>query len=347
MQTVAIAPEPVFLNKNESPFPPLVPVIRRMREMAGRLNRYGEFKPQLPDAVAEFLGVAANCVVVGNGSSDLLYGIARVALRPGDRVALPDLSFGFYDVVMNNLGAQVVKVPAVGLEHDLEGLVRAARDGARLVLACTPNNPTGKLIAPDRLQWLIDSVPPSTVLLIDEAYGEFLPPSSRLDTARIASEREHIITLRTLSKLHGLAGLRVGYAVGNPVFMAQITRMQPAFHISILAQVAAAESLRHPRLLEQRRRFFEQERSHIVNGLDRLGVPYAPPSANFYMVDFGTTSEAAALEFERQNVFVTTTRIGGYVRVSIGTREQNDAFLRAAAAILGRPSPVEEGAAVG
>lgn len=340
MQSTAVQSQPILLNKNENPFPPLPPVVRTIRAIAGGLNRYGEFKAQLPREIAGILGSPEESVIVGNGSTDLLFTIARALLRPGDTAAVPGLSFVVYDFAVQQAGAQLLKVPAKGLAHDLSRLAQAAHQGARLVVICTPNNPTATVIPPPELHAFLVGIPETTVILLDEAYGEFLRPSERLDTIRLAVERPNLITLRTLSKLHGLAGLRVGFAVGSPELMPQIARLQPTFHISILAQIAGAESLRHPRLLEQRRRFFERERARIVAALEQLGVPYAPPSASFYLVDFGLPPQQVLTEIERRGVQITDPGIGNYVRVSIGSREDNDAFLSAAADLLGRPAPV-------
>lgn len=339
MQSAAVRTEPVLLNKNESPFPPLPQVVRAIRTMAAQLNRYGDFKPILPARIAEALDLPPESVVVGNGSSELLFAIARAAIAPGEAVAIPADSFIVYDIVTQALGGRVVKVPGRGLAHDLDGLLQAARDGARMLIACTPNNPTGTVIDPAELRAFIDAIPETTLLLLDEAYGEFLVPASRLDTAHLAVERSNLVTLRTFSKLHGLAGMRVGYAVGPPEFMARIARTQPAFHISILAQVAAAESIRHPRMLERRRRYFEAERERISEALRRLELQFAPPSANFYLVDLGIDPEQAVAELVRRGVQITTPRVGNYVRASIGSPEENDAFLNAVADLLGRLSP--------
>jgi histidinol-phosphate aminotransferase len=340
MQATAVRAEPVLLNKNESPFPPLPPVVRVLRAMAGQLNRYGDFKPMLPARIAETLGVPAESVVVGNGSSELLYAIARAALRPGDAVAIPEFSFIVYDIVTQTLGGKVVKIPADALAHDLDGLLEAANAGARMVIACSPNNPTGTVIAAEALRTFIDAIPAGALLLLDEAYAEFLPPASRLDTARLAAERTNLVVLRTFSKLHGLAGMRVGYAIGNPDFIGGIARGQAAFHLSIMAQVAAAESIRHPRMLERRRRYFEAERERISAALHRLELPFAPPSANFYLVDLGMDPEQAVTELARRGVQISTPRVGNYVRASIGAPDENDAFLNAVAELLGRSSPV-------
>lgn len=340
VESTAVRAAPAIIDKNESPFPPLPQVVRVIRTVAAQLNRYGEFKPVLPGVLAAAFGVASECVITGNGSSDLLFTIARDVLRPGDTVAVPDFSFGVYDMVVQRVGGRVEKVRARGLAHDLDGLLRAAQNGARMIIACTPNNPTGTVIGKSELHDFINAVPETSLLLLDEAYGEFLDPASRLDTVRIASERRNLVTLRTFSKLHGLAGLRVGYAVGHPETLGPIGRAQPAFHLSVLAQMAAAESIRHPRLLERRRRYFAAERERIIEALRRLEVPFAPPSANFYMVDLGGSAEATVAELARRGVRIQGTRIGSYVRPSIGLPEENDAFLRAAAEILGRTPPV-------
>jgi histidinol-phosphate aminotransferase len=320
------------LSSNENPFGPL-PEVARAAAGALELNRYPDATAApLRDALAETLDVRAEGIVTGTGSLDVLNTIlAAYAGRredgTADEVIFAWRSFESYPISVALAGASAVAVPLTADGgHDLDAFLAAITRRTRVVMLCTPNNPTGPALTGTAVREFLQRVPDDILVVIDEAYVEFVRGEDRLHALAIARERPNVIVLRTFSKAHGLADLRVGYGVGNPETMANVRRAAAPFTVSNIGQAAAIASLRAlPRVLE-RVEAIVAERGRVVTALRADGWPVPDAQGNFFWLPLGAHVErfahAALAEALSFRAFA-----GAGVRVSIGAAEANDRVL--------------------
>lgn len=338
----------VKLASNESPFPPLPEVAEVVAAGLAGLNRYPDGPGRaLRRALAERHGVGPDEVVVGNGSCELILLAGQALLDPGTTVVHAAPSFALYPHLAAAAGAEAVAVPLAGDDgHDLEAMAAAIDERARLVIVCNPNNPTGVYRGADAIEAFLDALPEDLAVLVDEAYFEFVDRPDAGRTMSLARERPNLLVTRTFSKAHGLCGLRMGYGVGGAGWIGALDRVRQPFNTNALAQAAALESLRHPAALDRRVRETVAERGRVQEALTETPWAFTPSQGNFILVapeDPAVGSPGVHEQLLRLGVI---TRDGaslgcpGRLRVSIGTPEENTAFLSARAS-LARPAPRE------
>ena len=330
----------VKLASNESPFPPMPEVADVVAAGTGALNRYpdGPARP-LRRALAERHGFGPDEVVVGNGSCELILYAGQALLDPGTSIVHAEPSFALYPHLAASAGARAVPVPlAPDLGHDLGAMAAAVDEHTRLVIVCNPNNPTGVYRSADEIERFVDALPEDLAILVDEAYFDFVDRPDAGRTMSLARERPNMLVTRTFSKAHGLCGLRVGYGVGGSGWVDAIDRVRQPFNTNALAQAAALESLRHPADLLRRVRAVVEERSRVESELASTGWGFTASQANFILVrpdsDPTAGSPGAHEQLLRLGVIVRDgAALGcpGHLRVSIGTPDENDAFLSARA----------------
>lgn len=337
----------VKLASNESPFPPLPGVEEVVRDAVGGLNRYPDGAGRALKAIlAELHGVDPSRIVLGNGSCELLLLAGEALLDPGTTLIHPHPSFGLYPHLAAATGAEAVAVPldASG-RNDLDAMAAHVDERTRLVVVCTPNNPTGAYVGADAVERLLDMIPDDVAVLVDEAYHDFVTEPDRGRVMSMARHRPNLLAVRTFSKAFGLCGLRVGYAVGSPDWIAALDRVRQPFNTNSLAQAAAAAALRQLTELDRRVRGLVAERDRVSQTLTRMGVPFTASQANFILV-----SPAAGLgdgipvheDLLRRGVIVRDgAALGcpGSIRVTIGAPAENDAFLTALAGVMGVDAP--------
>jgi histidinol-phosphate aminotransferase len=281
--------------------------------------------------LAERFGVAQNQIVLGNGSNDVLDLAARVFLAPGRSSVFSQHAFAVYPLATLSTGAECVVVPAKHYGHDLAAMKAAIRPDTRVVWIANPNNPTGNFLPYPELHAFMQAVPADVAVVLDEAYNEYLPPAERADTVAWIREFPNLIVTRTFSKIYGLAGLRVGFAVAAPDVADLLNRVRQPFNVNNLAIAAACAALDDHLFVadsyELNRRGMEQ----VVAGLKRLGLEHIPSHGNF--VAFAVNDGAAVNQkLLKQGVIVRP--IGGYglpnhLRVTIGLETENARFLAA------------------
>lgn len=339
----------VKLASNESPFPPLPGVAEVVAEGTAALNRYPDAPARgLRRALAERHGVGPDEVVIGNGSGELIMLAGQALLDPGTTVVHAEPSFALYPHLAAAAGADSVAVPLAGdLGHDLDAMAAAVDERTRLVIVCNPNNPTGVYRSADEIERFVDGLPEDVAILVDEAYYDFVDRRDAGRTMSMARERPNLLVTRTFSKAHGLCGLRVGYGVGGASWIDAIDRVRQPFNTNALAQAAALESLRHPAELDRRVRAVVAERVRVESELSATTWAFTPSQANFILVrpdsDPGTGSSGIHEQLLRLGVIVrdgAALGCSGYLRVSIGTPDENEAFLSARAQVA-RTSPRE------
>ena len=334
----------VKLASNESPFPPLPEVVEAVAAGMASLNRYPDGPARaLRRALAERHGVGPDEVVVGNGSCEIILLAGQALLDPGTTIVQATPSFSLYGHLAATAGADTVAVPLADDDgHDLDAMAAAVDERTRLVIVCNPNNPTGVYRSADAIERFVDSLPEDLAILIDEAYYDFVDRPDAGRTLSLARERPNLLVTRTFSKAHGLCGLRVGYGIGGSGWIDALDKVRQPFNTNALAQVAALESLRHPFPLERRVREVMGERARVQAALAETTWAFTPSQANFILVrpdsDPAAGSSGVHEQLLRLGVIVrdgASLGCPGRLRVSIGTPDENAAFLSARAQVAG------------
>lgn len=318
------------LSSNENPYPPLPSVLAVMREELGRVNRYPDpANGELVTELSAVLAVPPEHLVPGTGSLGVTRDLLRAAAGEGDEVLFAWRSFDAYPQLAWATGATPVQVPLREERHDLEAMADAVTDRTRLVFVCNPNNPTGTAVHRGELTRFLDRVPGDVLVVLDEAYREFVDDTDVPDGIALYRDRPNVAVLRTFSKAYGLARLRVGYAVAHPPVAAALRACSVPFGVSGLAQAAARASLNAgPELLE-RVRLLVAERARVTRELRGAGWSVPDSQANFVWARLGPRTRAFAGVCEAAGVMVRPFGDEG-VRITIGTPEQNDRLLKIA-----------------
>ena len=320
------------LSSNENPFPPLPGVLAAIADAAPEVNRYPDmYATELCGALARRCGVDPARVVVGCGSVALLGHLLAVTCDPGDEVVYAWRSFEAYPIYVQLSGATAVRVPVADDGRlDLPAMAAAVTERTRVVLICSPNNPTGPAVRAAELEVLLDAVPPAVVVALDEAYVEFVRDPEAPDALAIAAARPNVVVLRTFSKAYGLAGLRVGYAVAEERLANALRIASTPFGVSNVAQRAALAALEEDDEAQERVDWIVAERDRVVAALRAQGWALPESQANFVWLPLGADTVARAQEAEVAGVIVRPFA-GDGMRVTIGVVSANDLFLELAA----------------
>jgi len=320
----------VKLASNENPLG-MSPKAKQAVEAAiGGIERYPD-QFDLIKAVAERCALAQNQVVLGNGSNDVLDLIARVFLAPGRSAIFAQHAFAVYPLATLSTGADLIATPAKNYGHDLNAMRAAIRPDTRLIWIANPNNPTGNFLPYPEVRAFLEAVPKDVVVVLDEAYNEYLPPAERVDTAGWIKDFPNLVVTRTFSKIFGLAGLRVGYALASAEVADLMNRVRQPFNVNNLALAAAVAALDDHEFITASYDLNQRGMAQIIAGLQHLGLEYIEPHGNFVTFKVGNGA-VANQKLLQQGVIVRP--IGGYglpewLRVTIGKEPENVRFLEA------------------
>jgi len=328
----AAAADGFKLSSNENPFDPLPGVLEAVQG-AAHLNRYPDATAgRLRAALGERYGVTADEVVVGAGSVALLAAFIQAAAAPGDEVVYAWRSFEAYPGLVRVAGATSVEVPlTTDGRHDLDAMADAVTDRTRCVLVCTPNNPTGPTITSAELERFLSRVPNDVLVLLDEAYTEFVTDGSAVDglAERVYESHPNVVVLRTFSKAYGLAALRVGYAIGHARVLDAARASQIPLSVTAQAEAAALASLDHEDDVRERVAHLVERRSRLIAGLAEAGWQVPDSQSNFVWVP--TTDPAHAAAFEAAGLVVRPFPDG--IRISVGEEESLARVIEAARSV--------------
>jgi histidinol-phosphate aminotransferase len=328
-------PEAIKLASNEVPYGPLPGVVDAVTEAVASSHRYPDMGVvALREALAERYGVAADRIATGCGSVALAEHLVRATCLPGDELLYSWRSFEAYPIIAATSGATSVRVPNdAGHGHDLAAMAAAVTDRTRMILVCNPNNPTGTSVRRAELDRFLDAVPDDVLVVLDEAYREFVTDPEVPDGLLAYGDRANVVVLRTLSKAWGLAGLRIGFLVGQPEVAATVRKVVTPFSTSLAAQAGALAALGQAEEVRRRCALVIGERDRVTEALRKL-LPEVPASqANFVWLPLGDRSADFARACEARGVIVRPFA-GDGVRVTIGTPAENDTFLAAAESAL-------------
>ena len=327
--------EIVKLASNEWPVAPFTEVQDALAAATRDLNRYPENSVyHLVNGLADHLEVPGENLWIGAGSTELIMCTAIAVGGQGTSVVFADPSFVMYPIAAALAGSEPIAVPSTErLGHDLDAMLAAIRTDTSLVFVCNPNNPTGTWLAAGEVIRFIDAVPDHALVVVDEAYFEFVT-SEDYDTAVAqALARDNVVVARTFSKVFGLAGLRVGYMVGQTETLAQLRRAQVPFSVNSMAQVGAVASLEYPDRLVERVQGNATARTELEVGLADLGLDYIPSQTNFVLIR--PEQDAAQLGEKLLLAGVIVRPMGPFLRVTVGTQRENRLLLEALATVLG------------
>ncbi|MFD0586916.1 histidinol-phosphate transaminase [Paenibacillus sp. GCM10027627] len=291
---------------------------------------------ELTAAVAAKFGVSANQLIFGTGSSDIILMTARAFLVPGDETVMADETFSQYKHNAEIENATIVEVPLKDGKHDLPAMLASITEATKVVWLCNPNNPTGTIVSDSELAAFLDAVPNHVLVVLDEAYREFVDDADYSDGVELLKKHNNLLVLRTFSKVYGLASLRIGYGVGHPDVIRVINQVREPFNTTRLAQAAAKAALADDAFIafckEQNRKGI----SYMGKEFDRLGLSYFPAHGNFILVDAKRPSGDVFEALMRRGVIVKGrwAKYPTYIRVSVGTPEQNEKFVKALEQVL-------------
>ncbi len=320
----------IKLASNENPLGPSPKALVAMREAAARAHIYPDGNGfLLRRKLARKHGVDLAQVVLGNGSNEIIEFLGHAYLAPDDEMVISQYAFAIYEIVGRIFQARVVEVPAREHGHDLDAMLRAITPKTRLVFVANPNNPTGTAVASAALRDFILAVPSHTLVVIDEAYQEFL--TDALDTPALIARQPNLVIMRTFSKAQGLAGLRIGYGLAAPEVAAALHKVRQPFNANLIAQAAALAALDDAEHIRRTVGTVAEGRRFLETELGRRGIPFVPSCANFILLRVGDGNRVFQ-ELMRRGVIVRPMqgyRLPEWIRVTVGTGAENQTFLRA------------------
>ncbi len=319
------------ISSNESHFAPLDSVQAAIVAAATEINRYPDpFSSELVAAIAYHFGVPAEHIALGTGSVALCGQIIQSAAGPGDNIMYAWRSFESYPIWTGIAGADSIQIPLRPDEtHDLDAMLQAITPETRVIFICSPNNPTGQIVDPNELENFIAAVPREIVIVLDEAYIEYVPEEKRSDSIRLYRENSNIVVLRTFSKAYGLAGLRVGFTISQEPITNALRKTALPFGVSSIAQAAAIASINAEGELFERVASVTVERNRVAGELATMGYQLNPSYANFVWLRLGSHTDVLHQALEQAGLSVRPFP-GEGLRVSIGETEANDRFIQVA-----------------
>ncbi len=332
----------IKLASNENPLGPSRLALKAMKQALAQVNLYPDGNAfYLKQKLAAKLGVSPANLVLGNGSNEVLELLGHAVLTPEAEVVASQYCFAVYPIVSALFGVKLVTVPARNYGHELDAMLAAITPTTRVVFVANPNNPTGTVAAREDLARFVASVPPHVVVALDEAYIEFLPePLDLLPEVRNGS-RPNLLLMRTFSKIHGLAGLRLGYGIGHPDFIAELEKVRQPFNVNAIVQAGALAALDDDAHVTKTRKNNLRGLKLYTRAFRRLKLEFVRSGANFILVRVG---DGQRVFVELQKLGVIVRPMAGYqlpewVRITVGTSKENKRCLEALEKVLGRVSP--------
>lgn len=329
----------IKLASNENPLGPGPRAIAAMQAAVTEIGLYpdgGGFV--LKQALAKKYGCALECITLGNGSNDVLVMLAEAFLTPQSEAVYSQYAFAVYPIAVQATGATARVAPAnpadhpMALGHDLEAMARLINERTRLVFIANPNNPTGTWVSAAALRKFIAAVPEQTLVVVDEAYIEYVTDAAFADASRWLNDFPNLVVVRTFSKAYGLAGLRVGYALSHPGVADMLNRVRQPFNVNLLALAAARAALDDSEHLQRTLATNRTGLEQLRIGFDALGVKHLPSAGNFVLIDCGRPAAPVYDAMLRQGVIVRPVgnyQLPNHLRITIGTQVQNERMLSA------------------
>ncbi len=329
--------EAIKMASNENFSGPPLSVRQAISEKVKELNAYpdsGCFL--LRERLSGKLGVKRDQVIVGNGSNYLIELIARSVLNPGDEGMTCEPSFAFYRRAIKGALGNHQSIPLRNFDVEVEDLLKGLSKRTRLIFLGSPNNPTGRLIPFSKLKLLMDRLSPDVLVILDEAYFDYVNPVEARSGLDLLKDYQHLIILRTFSKIHALAGLRIGYGIAHPSIIQFLMKLYLPFNVGTLGQAAALAFLEEEDFLNQIRRMNQEGKEYLYKALGDLGLEFVPTEANFILVHVGKATRVYEQLLRRGIIIrdMTPWKLPDHIRVTISLPENNERFIRELQSIL-------------
>lgn len=328
------------MASNENPLGPSPRAVAAMEEELKNVNLYPEGPcTALGREMSKRLGIDEDMITFSNGADNCILLVGSAFIDEGDEIVMADPTFFVYRTVTKIMGGHPVYVKLKDHVHDLDSMLRAVGEKTKLVFVCNPNNPTGTIVKKGELDDFITSLPGHTIVVLDEAYFEFASDEAYPNGLDYIRRGYNVICLRTFSKLYGIAGLRIGYALGCREFVSALNRVREPFPVSRIAQTGALAALEDEEFTERVLKNNEEGKSYLYEEFERMALPYTPSHTNFVFVDLRRDSREIFQSLLREGIIIRPGDLWScptFARVTIGTMEENRKFIAALKKILGR-----------
>ncbi|MFH1709660.1 MAG: histidinol-phosphate transaminase [bacterium] len=328
----------IKLASNENPLGPSPKALEAVNKYSKDISLYPDQNCyELNRLLAEKLGMPPGNIAIGNGSDELMLLIALAYISAGDEAIISLNTFSTYEMVCRLMEASITRINLKNYTYNLEEMAKVAGPKTKLIFICNPNNPTGTMNTKKEMDDLVSKVPQNTIIVIDEAYGEYVASPDYPDSVEYVKNKKNVVVLRTFSKIYGLAGLRVGYAIARPEIIKYLNLVRMPFSVNRLAQIAAAVSLSDTGHVEKSIKNNSEGKVYLYAELEKLGVSFVKTEANFIFINLNSDADMAFMGLMRRGVIVrplTSFGMPGSIRVTIGTPEQNKKFINALSQVV-------------
>jgi len=330
----------IKLASNENPLGPSPMALETIKGSLNNIHIYPDGSAfKLKQKISEKFKVQPSQILVGNGSDESIKLIAEAYLNAGEEVIVPDPSFSEYEFAAKIMGGTCDYSPLDSeFRLDLKDMVSRITPRTKLIFVCNPNNPTGTIVTRQEIETFLDQVPGNILVVFDEAYNEYVTNPDYPDTVDLVRQgRSNVVVLRTFSKIFGLAGLRVGYALAHQNIIASMERVREPFNVNLLAQAAGTAALGDEAHVNASRELNEEGKKYLYGEFEAMGLKYFPTEANFIWVDTGKNSKELFGQLLKKGVIIRTGDIFGcdtFIRVTIGLPEQNERFIKTLKEVL-------------
>jgi len=330
----------VKIASNENPLGPSPLAVEAVKEAVSSLNRYPDGDAfYLKEKLSSKLGISPETLIFGNGSNDVIDIAARTFMKPGDEAIFGEYAFIVYPIVTQAVGAKAVISPMPDYTHDLRDMYSRITEKTKIIFIANPNNPTGTMVKRGEFEWFLDKVPEDILVLMDEAYFEYVDDQDYPNSLEYQNTDKSILTVRTFSKIYGLAGLRLGYGIASKEIISNMQRIRQPFNSNSLSQVGAIAALDDKEHIEKTKEVNSEGLTYVTQELKKLDIPYAPSYTNFVLIDIGDDPMPVYNSLLREGVIVRPVMGYGlktHLRVTIGVSEENDKFISGIKKVLGK-----------
>jgi len=323
----------IKLASNENPFGPSPKSLEAIVKETKNLQIYPDQKSIfLREALAKKLKISEDCIVVGNGSDEIMQLAMATFLRPGEEVIIPKHTFSLYETFTKIFDGKPVSVDLKNLEQDLEAMAKAVTKKTKMIFLCSPHNPTGTMITRKTFHEFLNKIPDNVLVVVDEAYVEFVESKEIPESLSYVLEGKNVLVLRTFSKFYGLAGLRIGCGIAKKDLISYMFRVKPPFNVNRLAQAGAKAALDDKKFLDKTYKNNVEGKKYLYAELDKLGLEYKKTESNFIFIKTKKSADILFMEMFKNKVIIrplTSFGLPEALRVSVGTKEQNEKFIKA------------------
>jgi len=328
----------IKIASNENPLGPSPLAVDAVAKALGNVNRYPDGDAfYLRNKLAQRLGVKPESLIFGNGSNEVIEIVARTFMKPGDEAVIGEFAFIVFPIVTQAVGAKAIISPMPELTHDLRDMFKRITPKTKAVFIANPNNPTGTMVKRGEVEWFLERVPDDIIVVIDEAYFDYVDDPEYPNSLNYQSLGKSIITVRTFSKIYGLAGLRLGFGVSSEEIISYMSRVREPFNVNSLAQVAAIAALDDAEHVRRSKDVNRAGLKYLIQEIKKINLPFTSSFANFILVDLGTDPIPIYSALLREGVIVRPVINYGlktHIRVTVGLPEENERFIRAIRKVL-------------